>query len=82
MDSKLIIDQSYSSCLGLLRLIKAYGALRMENACKRALTGYKFSYTAVKNMLDNNMDMIEETNITEYRIPEHANLRGPSAYEE
>lgn len=82
MDSKLIIDQSYSSCLGLLRLIKAYGALRMENACKRALTGYKFSYTAVKNILDNNMDMIEETNITEYRIPEHANLRGPSAYEE
>jgi hypothetical protein len=58
MDSKMIIDQSYSSCLGLLRLIKAYGALRMENACKRALTGYKFSYTAVKNILDNNMDMV------------------------
>jgi hypothetical protein len=54
MDSKMIIDQCYSSCLGLLRLIKSLRRLRMENACKRALTGYKFSYTAVKNILDNN----------------------------
>lgn len=82
MESKLIIEQSYSSCLGLLRLIKSYGAIRMENACKRALTGYKFSYRSVKTILDNNMDLADEGNVTEYRIPEHANLRGPSAYEE
>ena len=82
MDSKLIIDQSYSSCLGLLRLIKAYGAVRMENACKRALTGYKFSYSVVKNILDNNMDQAQQTTAKEYRLPEHSNLRGPGAYEE
>jgi len=82
MDSKLIIDQSYSSCLGLLRLIKAYGAVRMENACKRALTGYKFSYSVVKNILDNNMDQAQQTTAKEYRLPEHSNLRGFGAYEE
>lgn len=82
MDSKLIIDQSYSSCLGLLRLIKAYGAVRMENACKRALTGYKFSYSVVKNILDNNMDQAQQTTAKEYRLPEHSNLRGPGAYED
>ena len=82
MDSKLIIDQSYASCLGLLRLIKAYGAVRMENTCKRALTGYKFSYGAVKSILDNNMDQAQQTTAKEYRIPEHPNLRGPGAYEE
>jgi hypothetical protein len=72
MDSKLIIDQSYTSCLGLLRLIKSYGALRMENACKRALTGYKFSYTAVKNILDHNMDMVgdmDSKNTVSLNIP-------------
>ncbi|WP_051350382.1 hypothetical protein [Dyadobacter alkalitolerans] len=68
MDSKRIIDQSYSSCLGLLRLIKSYGAVRMENACKRALTGYKFSYIAVKNILDHNMDLIQDLDSKEYRI--------------
>jgi hypothetical protein len=33
MDSKLIIDQSYTACLGLLRLINTYGGIRMEAAC-------------------------------------------------
>ncbi|WP_211302321.1 IS21 family transposase [Dyadobacter jiangsuensis] len=82
MDSKLIIDQSYTSCLGLLRLIKSYGAIRVENACKRALTGYKFSYTAVKNILDHNMDRLEDIDSKEYRIPDHPNVRGASAYQE
>lgn len=80
MDSKLVIDQSYTSCLGLLRLLGAYGPIRMEAACKRGLRGHKFSYTAIKNILDNNMDMLEEEIKTEFRIPDHNNLRGPEAY--
>lgn len=80
MDSKLVIDQSYTSCLGLLRLMGGYGPIRMEAACKRGLRGHKFSYTAIKNILDNNMDMLEEETATEFRIPAHNNLRGPEAY--
>lgn len=80
MDSKLVIDQSYTSCLGLLRLMGAYGPIRMEAACKRGLRGYKFSYNAIKKILDNNMDMLEEERTTDFRIPAHNNLRGPEAY--
>jgi hypothetical protein len=54
----------------------------VENACKRALTGYKFSYTAVKNILDHNMDRLEDIDSKEYRIPDHPNVRGASAYQE
>ena len=80
MDSKLVIDQSYTSCLGLLRLMGGYGPIRMEAACKRGLRGHKFSYTAIKKILDNNMDMLEEELNPEFRIPTHNNLRGPEAY--
>lgn len=80
MDSKLVIDQSYTACLGLLRLMDAYGHLRMESACKRGLRGHKFSYSAIKNILDNKMDMLEEETVPEFRIPAHNNLRGPEAY--
>jgi hypothetical protein len=80
MESKLILDQAYSSCRGLLRLIKDYGPVRMEAACKRALRGYKFSYGAVKKILENKMDLLEEAPAAEYRIAIHANLRGPQAY--
>jgi hypothetical protein len=47
---------------------------------KRALTGHRFKYTVVKNILDNNMDMIEETEQKEYRTPLHQNVRGAEAY--
>lgn len=80
MESKLVIDQSYTACLGLLRLMDAYGPVRMEAACKRGLRGNKFSYGLIKNILENNMDLLEEDNLTEYRIPSHNNLRGPEAY--
>ncbi|WP_316753706.1 IS21 family transposase [Pedobacter gandavensis] len=76
MDSRLVIDQSYTSCLGLLRLMSAYGTIRMEAACKRGLKGNKFSYSVIKKILDNNMDMLEEDPSAEYRIPVHTNLRG------
>lgn len=80
MDSKLVIDQSYTACMGLLRLMDAYGSVRMEAACKRGLRGYKFSYSAIKNILNNNMDLLEQDTAKEFRIPTHTNLRGPEAY--
>jgi transposase len=80
MDSKLVIDQSYTSCLGLLRLMDGFGPERMEAACKRALRGYKFSYAVIKNILDNKMDTLQEDTSGDFRIPTHKNLRGPEAY--
>lgn len=80
MESKQVIEQSYSSCQGILRLIKAYGPIRTEAACKRGLKGSRFRYTVIKNILENNMDQLEEQPSGEYRIPVHVNLRGPETY--
>ena len=80
MDGKMMIEQSYNSCRGLIRLMETYGAVRMEAACKRGLTGCRFTYTAIKKILENNMDQLEENRAPESRLPGHINLRGPQAY--
>ncbi len=58
----------------------AFGAVRMEAAWNWGLRGHKFSYSAIKKILDNNMDLLEEDSAPEFRIPVHTNLRGPEAY--
>lgn len=80
MDSKLIIDQSYQACQGLLRLATIYPG-RIEAACARALKGQRFNYMAIKNILDNNMDLLEKKDVPKpYTIPLHDNIRGAEDY--
>lgn len=81
MDSKLIIDQSYQSCQGLLRLATLYPN-RIEVACRRALKGHRFNYMVIKNIIDNKMDLLENDNNREsqYSIPAHDNIRGAEEY--
>jgi transposase len=81
MDGKPVIDQAYTACLGLLRLMKSFGGTRMEAACRRALRGHRFGYRVIRDILDRNLDLLEdEEPPTEFRIPPHDNLRGPDAY--
>lgn len=81
MDSKLIIDQSYQACQGLLRLASLYPD-RIEAACQRGLKGHRFNYMAIKNILDNKMDMLEkdDRHTAGYSIPLHRNIRGADEY--
>jgi hypothetical protein len=80
MDSKLIIDQSYQACQGLMRLATGYPE-RIEAACVRALKGQRFNYMAIKNILDNNMDLLEKKEAPkQYTIPLHDNIRGAGEY--
>jgi len=79
LDSKPNVDHTYQICLGILRLAKSYPQ-RIEKACTRALMGARFNYSVLKNILDNNMDMIEDAQIEFKKIPEHENLRGADAY--
>jgi transposase len=73
--------QTYRSCLGILRLAKAYGTERLEAACKRALKGCNFSYRTVRNILMNNLDVLESAEQPcLFTMPAHDNLRGPEAY--
>ncbi len=62
-------------------LLKAYTALRLEAACKRALKGNAYTYRIVSNILSNNLDQLETPDqLTLFNMPEHDNLRGPQAY--
>ena len=65
-----------------MRLIKDYGGPRVEAACKRALTGNRYSYKVVAAILERNLDLVEEEGPQgpESPIPRHGNLRGPGAF--
>ena len=79
--SRLHPQQAYRSCLGLLRLAKEYGEVRLEAACARALRVQAISYTSVKSILKTGLDN-EPTPAgeTKSRPIAHVNIRGPEAF--
>lgn len=81
MENQRVIDQSYRSCLGLLRLAAIYPK-RIEGACKRALKGHRFNYLVIKTILENKVDLLEElpTLSQQYITPKHDNIRGAEEY--
>ena len=81
LSTKLFIEQTYNSCLGLLRLVNKYSAARLEAACCRALRGHRINYTIIHNILKNNLDKLEQPTEVLSPIPEHGNIRGPEAYQ-
>jgi transposase len=81
LKARYLTEQTYNGCLGILRLAKAYTPVRLEAACKRALTGKTFNYSTVNKILSNNMDTLETIQGALFTMPEHTNLRGPKAYE-
>ncbi len=74
-------QQAYRSCLGILRLGKAYGNDRLEAACRRALTLGSHSYKSIESILKLNLDQKPLTEQSELDLSEdHDNIRGPSYY--
>jgi transposase len=80
LDQKRFVEQTYNSCLGIMRLGERYGNDRLEAACKRALDGYKVTYMVVKNILERNLDKVPIQNNLFTGIPDHDNIRGPECY--
>ena len=73
-------EQGYRSCLGLKRLLRAYGAERMEAACRRALD-IGTSYKSVKSILATGLDQADNDEQHTLSLPaEHAHVRGPQYY--
>lgn len=71
-------EQGYRSCLGVLRLSRVYGELRLEAACQRAQTLGAFAYNSVQSILKTGLD---QQPLTEPGAPrplpvDHAHLRG------
>jgi transposase len=75
-------EQGYRSCLGILRLARAYGAARLDAAALRALEVGVRNYGSVKSILEKKLD---GQPLHEPRTPgevgiEHPNIRGSNYY--
>jgi transposase len=73
-------EQGFRTCLGILRLGKAYGAERLEAACARGLEIGTSTYGAIASILKNNLDRRSAKTQDELPLIEHANLRGSRYY--
>jgi transposase len=81
LEQKIYIEQTYNSCLGVLRQGEKYGNDRLEAACRRALMGYKVTYMGIKNILERNLDKASSQTDIFIHIPDHENIRGPESYQ-
>ena len=60
LTSKRVEQQSYRSCMGLLKLADKYSSHRLEAACRKALSFTATpSYKSIKNILDTGNDQME-----------------------
>jgi hypothetical protein len=49
-------EQGFRACLGILRLVRAWGAERVEAACQRGIDIGARSYSSIASILRNNLD--------------------------
>ncbi|MDN3667860.1 IS21 family transposase [Echinicola jeungdonensis] len=76
-----IPEQLYRTCDGLLALGRKVDKERLEKACNTAMEYKVYSYTFIKNMLENNMtEATAEPSARE--LPEHGNVRGKTYYDQ
>ncbi|GAW92111.1 IS21 family transposase [Calderihabitans maritimus] len=80
LESRPHPEQGYRSCLGIMRLSKAYPKERMEAAAKRALTIGATSYRSLKSILEKGLDRLELTPPVNSNTIHHENIRGAGYY--
>ena len=74
-------EQSYRSCLGILRLAKTYSDARLEAAAQRALILGSHSVRSVESILKHRLDEHALHEQHEMNLPtDHDNIRGPDYY--
>lgn len=72
-------DQAYKSCLGILRLGKSKGYVRLEKACKKCKSIGNVNYKILKNILAKNLEDQPLKQIEPPKV-DHDNIRGSEAY--
>jgi len=72
-------DQSYKSCLGILRLGEFYGYDRLEKACRKCQHTNQVNYKMLKRILAKNLENVPNQTATCPKI-EHDNIRGSQTY--
>jgi transposase len=80
-------EQGYRSCLGLLSLAKRYDRMRLEAACRRALSLGSRTRSSVASILAHGLDQQPLTDPSTgkdesvFVLSDHANVRGPDYYQ-
>ncbi len=81
LKQKIFKEQTYRSCIGIIRLAEKYGKFRLEAACARALSyNGKVTYGALNSILEKCLDKQPLQTFIDYSLPEHDNLRGAGTY--
>ena len=74
-------EQGFRACLGILRLVKPFGRVRLEAAAVRAIHIGARTYGSVKSILDNNLDRHPAQERTADGVSIlHTNIRGSRYY--
>jgi transposase len=74
-------EQGFRACLGILHLVKPFGAVRLEAAAARALEIGTLTYGSVRSILDHNLDRHAAQQRPADGAPiRHPNIRGPRYY--
>ena len=75
-------QQGYRTCLGLLRLGKAYGEARLEAACQRAGQLGTYRYRSIESILKHRLENQPLPAQQEQNLPQdHGNIRGADYYQ-
>jgi len=83
LDSYKVEQQGFKSCMGVIKLADKYSVIRLEKACKKALTYTpRPSYKIIKNILSTGQDKIKEPdeNHSSKNKSEHGFTRGADYY--
>ena len=85
MTAKPHPEQGFRSCLGILRLVKSYGAQRLEAACRRGNDIGATTYGSIASILKQGLDRAQEQNTApdaaKHGTPiQHTNIRGQRYY--
>ena len=79
-------EQGFRACLGIVRLAKGFGLVRLEAACLRALEIGARTYGSVRSILDNRLDgqpVLRLAAPSPEEVPTaslHRNIRGSRYY--
>ena len=75
-------EQGFRACLGIVRLVRPFGADRLEAAATRAIEIGARTYGSVRSILDNKLDRQAAHKRAADGVPIlHPNIRGPRYYQ-
>jgi len=81
LESRPHPEQGYRACIGILRLVRHYGAERLEAACNHGLEIGARSYSSIQSILKHGLDHRPPRPAAQRELLlDHPNIRGPRYY--